>query len=118
MKPAPDAARSFLGNYSVVNPMVLWLLREAPHLLTEDASRFHRGARAPACPNPFCGEAMVFRPNAWVCYQHREPIRQKIEVEYERAPKVDVLSRAGNGKMLDWQFDELKGRYVMVEVQL
>jgi len=110
--PAPDAGRSYLGHYSIVNPWTVWLLNRAPELLTEPASRLTRtDAYAPLCHigRP---HRMVLRPGEWVCYLH--DVRVKIEPKYERAPKADVLSRTA--EMLDYVWDDLEGRYAIVSL--
>ena len=118
---APDAGRTFLGHYTLANPLVCWLLRSAPHLLSEPPGELRLSdAKPPQCPNVSYNRhgqtiqgphAMVLRPGQWVCYRHEEPVREAIEIEYEPAPPVDVLRRTG--EMLDYQWDPGKGRYVV-----
>ena len=59
---------------------------------------------------------MLWRPGAWKCYGHDEPIVVSIEMVIESAPEGDVLSRTG--EMLDWVWDDDEQRYVITELAL
>jgi len=108
--PAPDAGNTVLGHYSLLNPVVAWLLRKAPGLLAEPASALRESdVRPPRCPER---HRMVWRGAEYACYLHAEPVRQKIALRYERAPEGDVLSLTD--RVLDWRWSDEARRYVMV----
>lgn len=109
-KPAPDAGNTALGHWTLANPMVCWLLRNAPELLAATPTELRQPATPPLCPED--NWPMRFRPGQWVCYRHEEPVRKPIRPKYERAPDFDVLSHTND--TLDWVWSDAEGRHVVV----
>ena len=120
---------SYLSVYGITNPWTVWLLARQSELLAEDATSFHQGQIvAPLCPSPEHRMSwgskvprMNWRPGAFKCYLHEEPVEVSIDAEFERAPELDVLSKTD--KMLDYVWDPGRpgqddGKWIVVEVEL
>jgi hypothetical protein len=108
-----DAGSSYLGAYTLGNPLVTWLIGRAPELVAEDVSETSRAERPPLCPQlqsrgwGHCNEPMQLRArpakgvsgsrgtSCWVCYRHTEPHEIAVLPAYPRAPAGDVLSGIG-----------------------
>ena len=113
----PDAGRSALGHWTLANPMVAWLMKRDPTLLAKTPAEFQAGHAPPACradpemmPHP-----MLWRPGWWKCWRHGDVVEVRQELEIERAPPGDVLTRLGD--MLDYRWDPEQREYVVVQVQ-
>ncbi len=123
MKPAPDAGNTFLGHYTLANPMVCWLLANAPEVLAETPTEVREPAKPPLCPRD--NWTMRLRPpteerhsalGQWVCYRHKAPVRQQIQPGYEPAPDYDVLAHVGDE--LDWVWSDAWGCHVVKVVRI
>ena len=116
---------SYLSVYGITNPWTAWLLARQSELLAEDATSFYRGQIVPPlCPGPHRPfvkpPRMHWRPGAFKCYLHDEPVEISIDAEFEPAPDIDVLSKLD--KMLDYVWDpgklgEHDGKWIVVEVE-
>ena len=133
----PDAGASYLGAYTLRNDWVIWLLKNDPHLLTVSPAALHRtdvgepprcAARAEeytgkrwrfARPKRECDQAMKYRPGAWCCYHHREPVRVRF---FLKLPKMRLCDDKGQpiddvlaliGKDVDIEYRD--GRWRVVE---
>lgn len=110
----PDAGRSALGHWTLANPLVSWLLGRDPALLAKTPAELKAGQTAPTCPAGFVRHPMLWRPGWWKCWRHGDVVEVRQELEIERAPRGDVLSRLG--EILDYRWDPDRREYVVVEM--
>lgn len=130
----PDAGSSYLGVYGLANLWVAWILSREPSLLGLTPTELQREARRQAEPCPACAAPMRLRLAAppkrdrrrrgkakaearrraggrvWKCYHHDPTIVVAIEpMQFERAPKVDVLGKIAQGTILDYVYASAPG---------
>ena len=116
-KPPPDAGRSYLGQYGMVgNAWFVWALNGDPEFVMQTPAQIRRGLRPPRCPGAHdphrAPPRMKWRPGAWKCYEHDEPIVIEIQTKLPRCPRVDVLSRLDEA--LDYRWNDRERRYEVV----
>ena len=113
--PPPDAGSSYLGTYGF-SPWTLWIMRHAPELVAETPAALT--AREGHRPCPDCRWPMARRPGGWKCYRHEPPIIVMEEPKFERAPKVDVLSRVNEALDIVYVDGEWRVRELNLEAQV
>jgi len=107
----PAGGETYMGVYTLANPIVAWLIGLAPEIVAEPAERLRRGGDTPPrCPIEECGARMHYRPGAWRCYQHDETVTVAVRPHYAPAPRGDVLSRAS--EMLDYVYSDEEGWHI------
>lgn len=112
----PDAGASVFGAYGLKNPLVLYLLRAAPELLSLTPDQLHGRARVRAPDCRLCQRPMVFRLDGWVCYRHGEPARLAFGYEAQpgRVGHRDIL--ADLARALDVIYAD--GRWHVVDMEM
>lgn len=84
-----DNGRSFAGLYGLSNPIVTWLIgRGRGELVALTPEQLKTAAIAPTCPRCYPLKRMLYRTDAWVCYEHREPTRIRHKLALQDAPTL------------------------------
>lgn len=109
---------SYLSTFGITNPWTIWLLGADSALVAYDADAItRRPLKVPDCPGSHkIPKRMSYRPGAFKCYDHPEPVVVLIKPEIPRAPNVNAL--ALTGKMLDYQYDHETGRWHVVPLEV
>jgi len=113
----PDAGASVFGAYGLKNPLVLYLLRTAPELLSLTPDQLYGRVRVRPPDCRLCQRPMAFRLDGWVCYRHAEPVRLAFDYEPQAARvsgRRDIL--ADLGRELDIIY--ASGRWHVVDMEM
>lgn len=108
---------SYLSTYGVTNPWTAWLLRYDSAIVALDADAItRRPLRALTCLRHKVPKRMSYRPGAWKCYDHAEPVVVLIKPTIPEAPRINALAMIND--MLDYQYDPLDGRWHVVPLEV
>lgn len=115
-----DNGHSFAGLYGLGNPTVTWLIgRGYGELVALTPDEMQRQEVAPHCTarretaelvrNKWrwkkqpgrCGHPMRYRPEGWVCYEHKEPVRVRRPMRLQELPRPPFSTFEVIGKTVE-----------------
>lgn len=123
-----DAGHSFAGLYGLTNPIVTWLIgRGYGELVALTPEEMRKEEHAPSCralaekaeanargkwiwkkQKYTCGALMRYRPEGWVCYEHKAPVRVKRPPRLQEEPHlIDWGEGDGPEVLRRFSIDEL-----------